>query len=68
MGLLDFLFGGGDVVGSDYDGKVGNLTDMDGASAKRHGYADEDGYWTDRGYQRATSEDYDRLPGSSDDD
>ena len=62
--LLDnegFLFGGGEVTGSDYDGKVGNLTDMDDRSAKRLGYADRDGYWTDRGYHRATSEDYDRL-------
>ena len=57
-GLLD---SGGMVVGSRFDGRVSNLADMSPAAAKRHGYMDASGYWTDRGYDRATSADWDRF-------
>jgi hypothetical protein len=61
MGLRDFLKNGGEVVGSQYDGKVENLLDMSIESATKQGYSDKDGYWTDLGYQRATTKDYEDL-------
>jgi hypothetical protein len=38
-----------------------NLTDMNNASQRRHGYTTPDGSWTDKGYDRATNEDFKRL-------
>lgn len=61
MGLKEFLKEGKEVLGSEYDGKVKNLSDFDNTTAKRLGYMDEEDFWTEKGYQRATSVDYDRL-------
>ncbi len=38
-----------------------NLTDMGLASQVRHKYATSDGSWTDKGYERATPVDMNRL-------
>ncbi|PZR49626.1 hypothetical protein [Paraburkholderia fungorum] len=59
--LTHLLDSGEMVAGSRFDGAVMNLVGMDPAAAKRHGYMDADGYWTDRGYDRATSADWDRF-------
>lgn len=59
--LTQLLDGGGMVAGSRFDGAVMDLVGMDPAAAKRHGYMDADGYWTDRGYDRATSADWNRF-------
>lgn len=61
MSLRKKLDEGQMVVGSLFDGKIRNLSDMDEGHARRYGYMDEGGFWTDRGYDRATSTDYDRL-------
>lgn len=61
MGLKDLLDSGRMVVGSEYDNKVKPLGEMSEAAQKRNGYADANGSWTDRGYDRATSQDYDNL-------
>ncbi len=61
MGLKDYLKEGGEVLGSPFDGKVKNRSDFDSTTAKRLGYMDADEFWTDKGYRRATTEDYARL-------
>lgn len=61
MGLKDFLAAGLSVVGSKYDGKVRNMKDMSESAQKRHGYLGSDGFWTDKGWDRATSVDMDAM-------
>ncbi|MQR00958.1 hypothetical protein [Glaciimonas soli] len=58
MGLRKLLDAGLLVMGSRHDGQVKNLADMSSTSLKRQGYADENGNWTDRGFDRATTKDY----------
>jgi len=58
MGLRKLLDAGLMVMGSPHDGRVKNLADMSSTSLKRQGYADENGNWTDRGFDRATTKDY----------
>jgi hypothetical protein len=60
-GLTEFLDAGGRVNGSQYDKRITPLIDMSEAAKKRWGYADADGYWTDRAWDRATSADYQKL-------
>ncbi len=61
MGLKEFLDAGQMVMGSPFDNKVKPLGSMSEVAQRRLGYADKDGLWTDRGYDRATSTDYKRL-------
>jgi len=61
MGIKQWLDSGRVVVGSEFDGKVKPLGEMSQAAQQRNGYADRNGYWTDRGYDRATSNDYENL-------
>lgn len=61
MNLKKFLDAGRMVMGSPYDKKLKPLGSMSGAAQKRQGYADENGNWTDRGFDRATSVDYQGL-------
>lgn len=58
---MDWLNAGRMVVGSKFDGKVKPLGSMDVPSQQRQGYADKNGNWTDRGFDRATSKDYSGL-------
>ncbi|MCA8137819.1 hypothetical protein [Burkholderia cepacia] len=64
--LTQHLDAGLPVVGSRFDGKITDLAKMSRNHAIRYGYASSDGYWTDRGYDRATSHDYDSLAAASD--
>lgn len=48
------------VVGTTFD-TLKPLSDMHESAAKRLGYMNRDGYWTERGYNRATSADWDRF-------
>lgn len=61
MGLKKFLAEGLSVVGSKFDGKIRNMKDMTESSQKRHGYLGSDGFWTDKGWNRATSADLDAM-------
>lgn len=62
MGLREWLDAGRMVVGSAFDNnKIKSLGEMSERSQRREGYADENGNWTDRGYDRAKSEDYANL-------
>lgn len=61
MGLKEFLDAGRMVMGSSFENKVKPLGSMSDSTQRRLGYADKDGLWTDRGYDRATSADYKRL-------
>ncbi|NHZ38582.1 hypothetical protein [Massilia aquatica] len=61
MGLKDFLNGGRMVKGSSFDTKLKPLGSMSETTQRRLGYADASGNWTDRGYDRATSRDYQGL-------
>ncbi|WP_038485444.1 hypothetical protein [Collimonas arenae] len=61
MSLKKFLDAGLMVMGSPYDTKLKPLGSMSGAAQKRQGYADSNGNWTDRGFDRATSTDYQGL-------
>lgn len=61
MSLKKQLDAGIPVVGSKFDGKIKPLGAISDAAQKRHGYADVKGYWTDRGYNRATSADFANL-------
>ena len=61
MSLKKFLDAGRMVMGSSFDAKVKPLGDMDVPTQQRQGYADKSGNWTDRGFDRATSKDYQSL-------
>lgn len=61
MGLKDLLNAGQMVMGSKFDGKVKPLGEMSVATQQREGYADQNGCWTDRGFDRATTKDYQGL-------
>ena len=61
MGIGELISKGLMIAGSALDGKVGNLSDMDDRSAKRLGYMDKQGYWTEKGENRATQADWDRM-------
>lgn len=61
MGLKDWLQAGHAVLGSPFDNNVKNLFDLNQRAAQRLGYLDSDGYVTDKGWQRATSQDYQTL-------
>lgn len=61
MGLKKFLDAGRMVMGSSLDAKLKPLSSMDVTSQQRQGYADKNGNWTDRGFDRATSTDYQGL-------
>ncbi|PWK51880.1 hypothetical protein [Pleionea mediterranea] len=67
MSLKSFLDLGGEVFDSIFDGKITNLLDLTERGQKQQGYTDESGYWTERGYQRATSDDLDLISGILDD-
>ncbi|MBI2382013.1 MAG: hypothetical protein HYV16_14765 [Gammaproteobacteria bacterium] len=49
------------VAGTSQEVKLKNLTDMTNAAARRQGYTDDSGCWTDKGWNRATSVDLDRI-------
>jgi hypothetical protein len=59
--MLKKLDAGLMVMGSKADGRVKNMADMSLSSQRRLGYTDKNGNWTDRGFDRATSADYDML-------
>lgn len=61
MGLKEFLAAGLSVPGSKFDGKVKNMKDMTESAQKRHGYLGTDGFWTDKGWNRATTADMDAM-------
>lgn len=61
MGLKKFLDEGRMVMGSSFDTKVKPLGCMSETTQRRQGYADASGNWTDRGYDRATTKDYQGL-------
>ena len=61
MGLKEFLAAGLSVPGSKFDGKVRNMKDMAESAQKRHGYLGADGFWTDMGWNRATTADMDAM-------
>jgi hypothetical protein len=61
MGLKNFLDQGRMVLNSSFDGKVKPLGSIDLTTQRRLGYANKDGNWTDRGFDRATSKDYGNL-------
>jgi len=61
VSLKKLLDSGGMVAGSKFDGKVKSLGEMSSSAQQRNGYADSSGNWTDRGYDRATSKDYQNL-------
>ncbi|MDQ9168809.1 hypothetical protein Q8A64_00125 [Oxalobacteraceae bacterium R-40] len=61
MGLKKLLDAGMMVIGSPYDGKVKSMGEMSERSQKTQGYTDSNGFWTDRGHDRATSKDYANL-------
>ena len=61
MRLRDLFKVGRPVVGSSLDRKLKPLVEISEAAQKRLGYADSQGYWTDKGYDRATTRDYERL-------
>lgn len=65
MGLNKFLKEGQSVVGSKFDGKVRNMKDMTESAQKRHGYLGSDGFWTDKGWNRATSADMEAMARAS---
>lgn len=56
--MKKFLDAGRMVMGSSFDAKVKPLGSMTEVTQRRLGYADINGNWTDRGHDRATSEDY----------
>lgn len=60
MKLSDLLNRDRSVVGTSFD-RLKPLSDMRESAAKRLRYMDRDGYWTERGYNRATSLDWDRF-------
>jgi hypothetical protein len=61
MGLREWLDAGRMVVGSVFDNKIKPLGEMSERAQRREGYTDENGNWTDRGYDRGTSKDYANL-------
>lgn len=61
MSLKRFLDAGMLVAGSVFDSRVKPLGSISVASQKRLGYADKNGNWTDRGFDRATTKDYAAL-------
>lgn len=65
MKLSDFLDAGNMVLNSPFDKKLKPLGEMSLAAQRRHGYIDEDEYWTERGFNRATSSDITKLDASS---
>lgn len=65
MSLKKFLDAGRMVMGSSFDAKVKPLGSMSEATQRRLGYADKNGNWTDRGHDRATTQDQLGLEKSS---
>ena len=61
MSLKKHLDAGKMVIGSPFDNKVKPLGSMSITSQKQQGYMDQNENWTDRGYDRATSQDYKKL-------
>jgi hypothetical protein len=61
MSLKKFLDAGRMVMGSPFDKTVKPLGDMSTATQQRLKYADQNGNWTDRGHDRATTKDYQML-------
>lgn len=64
-GLSSLLDAGQSVVGTVFD-SLKPLSSMSDGAAKRHGYMGSDGSWTERGYNRATSADWDRFQDAHD--
>lgn len=56
MTLKQLLDAGMSVIGTKFD-KGPGLGGMSEAAQKRHGYLDSNGYWTDRGWNRANTKD-----------
>ena len=61
MNLKKFLDAGQMVMGSAFDKRLKPLGSISEAAQKRLGYTDSNGNWTDRGFDRATSADYQKL-------
>ena len=59
--ISDVLKSGAWISESALDTKVKPLFDMQSSSKVRHGYSDSEGWWTPKGYARATSSDLGSL-------
>jgi hypothetical protein len=66
MKLKDLLARGESVVGTALDRRLKPMSDMPESAAKRLRYMNRDGYWSERGYLRATSLDWHRFEQSHD--
>jgi hypothetical protein len=62
--LKALLDAGLSVIGTKYDKKPG-MADMSQAAQKRHGYVGADEFWTERGWNRATTADHDKMARST---
>lgn len=65
MGLKDLLNAGICIAGSAYDHRVKPLGEMSETAQRRQGYTDKDGFWTERGHDRATTRDHDLMAKST---
>ncbi|PWF44006.1 hypothetical protein [Massilia glaciei] len=61
MSLKKLLDAGQWVPGTKFDAKIKPLGEMSEAAQRRLGYTDADGYWTERGVNRATTRDNDLM-------
>lgn len=64
MKLKDLLDAGLSVIGTKFDKKPG-MAEMSQAAQKRHGYLGADEFWTERGWNRATTSDHNKIDKST---